>query len=239
MTSKIIFLKFLLFCVLVLNMNEHGLAQHHEIGFGMGALNYAGDLSRGYNAGNVRPGGELYYRYNFNPITSFRAFTRFGGLSGADDKPIDAAAAIRNTSFELFLTELGVDFEYNFLDIKSAKSLNNWTPFLFFGAGIFQVIGDDPLNEGGNFSTLHFMVPFGTGIKAELSPTVNFELQIGARKLFTDWLDGVSDKEGLIKNYQYGNKHDKDWYNYIGISISYTIYTVNCPYDFKNSRSGK
>lgn len=239
MNFKIIFFSAILFSVFSFTLNRQAMAQHHEFGAGIGVLNYAGDLGRGYKINNIRPGGELYYRYNFNPIVSFRGFGRFGGLAGSDARPIDPAADRRNASFEIFVVELGADFEYNFLDIKTAKSHNNWTPFLFFGVGMFQILGDDPVNGEGKYSGLQPMIPFGTGVKGELTPYLNFEFQIGARKLFTDWIDDVSSGDPSLKNYQYGNKHDMDWYSYIGLSISYTIYTVDCPYDFYHSRTGK
>lgn len=238
MNLNAVFFRVFPFCLLMA-ASSGSIAQHHEIGVGIGGLNYAGDLSRGYNFSSVRPGGQLYYRYNFNPIISLRGFVSGGGLSGSDSNPIDQAAQIRNASFNIGIIEFGGDFEYNFLDIKSSKSLNKWTPYLFLGIGGFFILGDTPVNGAGQYSSFQPMVPVGTGIKVQLTPYLNLDFEVGVRKLFTDWIDDVSNSNLPVKNYRYGNKHDNDWYNYIGLSISYTIYSVDCPYDFYHTSTGK
>ncbi len=207
-------------------------AQHHEIGLGPGALNYAGDLQRGYHFNSIRPGGQLYYRYNFNPVISLRGSLMAGGLSGSDSNPFDAAGAPRNKDFSLTVIELSGDFEYNFLDTKSKSSRNNWTPYLFMGIGAFYIAGDEPVNGVGQYSTIQPVIPFGGGAKFNINPYINIEVEFGFRKLFTDWIDDTSDAITNTKNFQYGNKYDKDWYNFFGITLSYTIYGVDCPYDF-------
>jgi len=214
-------------------------SQHHEFGLGPGALNYAGDLQRGYQFQSIRPGGQVYYRYNFNPIISVRGALTAGGLTGSDQKPIDPAAQIRNSSFNITVVELAGDFEFNFIDIKSKKNLNKWTPYLFFGFGGFLISGDEPVNGAGQYSNFQPVIPFGTGLKFELNPYFSLDVEMGLRKLFTDWIDDVSDAPAPVKNYRYGNKYDNDWYNFFGITLSYTIYGVDCPYDFYNIQGNK
>lgn len=225
--------------VLLIGTALGAAAQHHEFGVGIGALNYAGDLSRGYDISAVRPGGQLYYRYNFNPITSVRGFAGGGVLSGSDSRPIDAFSQLRNSSFSLGLVEFGLDFEFNFINTKASKSLNHWSPYLFFGIGGLVLIGDTPVSGAGQYSSFQPMIPFGTGVKIDLSPQFTLSIEAGLRKLFTDWLDDTSGGNPAVKNYQYGNKYDKDWYNFVGISLSYTIYSINCPYYFYRSTPDK
>ncbi len=217
----------------------HTIAQHHEFGLGLGAMNYAGDLQRGYHFESIRPGGQLFYRYNYNPIISLRGALTVGGVTGSDDKPIDPFAQERMASFGITVMEIAADFEYNFLDIKSGKNLNKWTPYLFMGFGAFVIFGDEPVNGQGEYSNFQPVIPFGTGIKIELNPYFNLGFEVGLRKLFTDWIDDVSEAPNRAKNYQYGNKFDKDWYNFFGITLSYTIYAVDCPYNFYHTQGGK
>ena len=225
------FLKLFIIGIFI-TLSWKSIAQHHEFGLGPGMLNYAGDLQRGYQLSSIRPGGQLFYRYNFNPVISLRGSLMAGGLAGSDKNPIDPFAAVRNNDFGLTVVELSGDFEYNFLDTKSKYSRNNWTPYLFLGLGAFYMIGDEPVNGEGQYSSIQPVIPFGTGLKFDINPYININVEFGLRKLFTDWVDDVSDARTNTKNFQYGNKYDKDWYNFFGITLTYTIYRVDCPYDF-------
>lgn len=218
----------LLLCLIVWH-NSSG--QRHEFGVGGGVMNYAGDLARGYPLNGIRPAGQAYYRYNINPIISLRAALSGGLLAGSDEySTIDIVADRRDAAFNISVIEISGDFEFNFLDIKSEKAMNWWTPYLFVGIGGFYFNGDFPLND--DFSRFQPAVPFGGGVKMDVSKNLSISAEMGVRKLFTDHLDGVSEGDTSVKNYQYGNQFDKDWYNIFIFSVSYTLYTVDCPFDF-------
>jgi len=209
---------------------QPALAQRHEFGIGAGVMNYAGDMSRGYAFNHIQPGGRLFYRYNINPIISLRTSLSGGLLSGSDANPIDVVADQRNASFKSTVVELSADFQFNFLDIKSEKTLNWWSPYIFFGIGGAYFNGEFPYND--NFSKVTMVVPFGGGFKMDISKNLSLGIEMGVRKTFSDHLDGVSDGDLTNKNFRYGNKYDKDWYNMFAVSLSYTLYSVNCPFDF-------
>src|ERR1700754_3282396 len=80
------------------------VAQRSELGFGIGAFNYTGDLVKNYNFKHSRPAVTVLYRSNINRIVSFRASITGGQLTGSE-KPIDSFAAERNASFDIFLLE--------------------------------------------------------------------------------------------------------------------------------------
>lgn len=204
-------------------------AQRDEFGIGLGGMNYAGDLARGYNVLNVRPGGQIYYKYNLSNIIGFRFGITGGMLSGTDQYPIDAFAEERNGSFKTGIIELSAIFEYNFLNIRDEKSNIKWTPYIFFGVGGFAILGN--VDTKGR-SLAQPVIPFGLGAKHTISKRLTLNFEIGIRKMFFDYLDGYSDGDITNKNYQYGNKYDDDWYNYIGISVSYLLYEIPCPFDF-------
>ncbi len=235
---QLIFQRILLSTIIIL-MGNQLFAQHHEFGLGPGALNYAGDLQRGYPINTIRPGGQIYYRYNFNPVISMRGSIMAGGLAGSDKNFYDPAGIQRNKDFSLTVIEITGDFEYNFLDTKSKSSRNNWTPYLFMGIGAFYMAGDKPVEGVGQYSTIQPVIPFGAGAKFDINPYINVSLEFGFRKLFTDWVDDTSEARTNLKNYQYGNKYDKDWYNFLGLTITYTIYSVDCPYNFYNIQPSK
>jgi hypothetical protein len=205
-------------------------AQRSEFGAGIGAMNYAGDLARGYQPGYMRPGGLLFYKMNFDPIVAVRFAVTGGALYGSDEEPIDAFATQREASFSTFVLEGSAVLEYNFLNFKSEKSLTRWSPYLFFGIAAFGDFGEKENGEGGGIQPA---IPFGIGAKYILNPRFLLNFEAGVRKTFYDHLDGVSDGDQTNKNYQYGNKYDTDWYNFIGLSISYTLFDIPCPFDYR------
>src|SRR5688500_3339521 len=78
-------------------------AQRSEIGFGLGTLNYTGDLVRSYNFLNSRPAGTVFYRSNLSKVVSFRTAFTAGKLAASDSRPIDAFSTQRNASFNIFM----------------------------------------------------------------------------------------------------------------------------------------
>lgn len=207
------------------------LAQKHQIGLGLGGFNYAGDMARGYPLASVRPGGQLTYRYNFNNFVSLRGGFTGGLISGSDERsPIDAFSGQRLGEFEQTILELSAIVEYNFVDYKHKNATMNWSPYIFFGLAGFGTFGtgqpDRPV------SPVQPAIPFGLGIKYMITPRVELMFEAGIRKVFYDYLDGYSDGDRSVKNYQYGNKYDDDWYSFTGISLHYTLFYIPCPYDF-------
>ena len=212
-------------------LNVIGYAQRHEFGVGVGGFNYAGDLMRGYHIDNIKPGLVGYYKMNFDNIVSVRAGLTGGIISGSDANPIDAFAANRQGSFQSNLVELSAVFEYNFLDYKSSEHMAvRWSPYFMAGISGFHFFGGDQQLNGE--STTQLAIPFGGGFKYQINENITLNLEIGIRKLFFDHLDGYSDGDVTNKNYQYGNKYDKDWFNFVGFSVSYLIWDIPCPYDF-------
>lgn len=210
--------------------SQISIAQKNEFGVGVGVFNYAGDLMRGYHIDNVKPGILGYYKRNVDNIFSIRGSLTGGVISGSDRRPIDPFAANRNGSFQSTIIEAAGMIEYNFLDYKADPKRLRWTPYFTVGLGVFTFIGGDQDLNGS--STVQVALPFGGGFKFIVNKNLTLNLEIGIRKLFFDYLDGYSDGDITNKNYQYGNKFDKDWYNFVGLSISYTLWNIPCPYDF-------
>lgn len=205
-------------------------AQFSEFGFGIGGFNYAGDLMRGYHIENVKPGALGYYKMNLDNIFSIRASVTGGLISGSDKNPIDPFATNRNGSFQSTIVEAAGILEYNFLDYKADHIQFRWSPYMFVGVSGFTFFGGGQDLNGA--SKVQLALPFGGGFKYAINPSITLNLEIGIRALFFDQLDGYSDGDITNKNYQYGNKYDKDWYNFIGFTVSYTIWDIPCPYDF-------
>src|SRR5690606_10498924 len=80
-------------------------AQRSEVGFGLETFNYTGDLVRTYDFSFSRPAGTVFYRSNLSKVVSFRDGVTAGLLGASDRKPIDAFAAERDASFDIFVFE--------------------------------------------------------------------------------------------------------------------------------------
>ena len=203
-------------------------AQKSEVGFGIGTLNYTGDLARTYNILNSKPAATVFYRSNLSPVVSLRAALTGGGLGASDDRPIDAFAERRDAAFSIFLMEASTVLEYHFMNWRDDKRIMRFTPYLFGGLAVFGISGTE--NKTSEYSNVQGALPFGLGMKYILNPRWYISLELGARKTFFDYLDNVSTGSNrLVKNYQYGNPYDNDAYYFVGLSITRAFYEIPCP----------
>ncbi|MGK7394778.1 MAG: DUF6089 family protein [Candidatus Cyclobacteriaceae bacterium M3_2C_046] len=203
-------------------------AQYSEIGFSIGGNHYSGDLIRDFRPLTVRPGASIFYRQNLTEPVSLRFNLNAGFIHGDDQDPIDPLAAMRDASFDIFYLEGGAFLEYHWFDFKSEKSLIRWTPYFVIGAGVFTFFGHEDKN--GSYGNVQPMIPVGLGFKYLLNPRIILGFEYTARKTFFDYLDNVSEEDIRLKNYQYGNWYDNDWYYYFGFSFNYAFYDIPCPY---------
>ncbi|MBL7876129.1 MAG: outer membrane beta-barrel protein, partial [Cyclobacteriaceae bacterium] len=156
------------------------IRQSSEVGFGVGVFNYTGDLVRTYNLATSKPAGTVFYRSNISQVISLRGSVTAGKIGATDQrKPIDAFAATRAASFNLFLLEAGVNFEYHFLDWRDAKRHLRFTPYAFAGAALFGISGIQ--NKNSQYSNVQMSIPFGIGMKYVLNPKYYLAFEIGIR----------------------------------------------------------
>lgn len=220
------FKKLSLLISLLVSITGTARAQRSEVGFGLGTLNYTGDLVRTYNFKYSKPAATVFYRSNLSKVVSFRTAITAGKI-GASEKPIDPAASARNASFDLFLMEASMAMEYHFLNWRETKRFVRFTPYLFGGIALFGISGD--VQKTAEYSNIQASIPFGGGIKYIYNPKWYFSLEFGVRKTFFDYLDNISAGDIRTKNYQYGNPNDNDNYYFIGISLTRTFYSIPCP----------
>ena len=216
---------FLLLLACYLPVQGQGL----EIGGGIGGVSYTGDLIRGYQFGQQGPGIQGFIRYNLSNVVGVRATGMAGRLVGDDAKnPIDPFTQLRDRNFRRIVLEASLVLEYNFLDYKERNSLINWSPYFFGGFGLSAYTR----KSDQEYSRIQPVIPFGLGIKYRINKQWNLEFEFGARKTFFDFVDEVSDVPNPNKLAPtYGNELDNDWYYFAGFSISYTFYSVPCPFN--------
>ena len=182
-----------------------------------GATNYQGDLqAKAYTFDQAHAAGGLGVSYDLTDRFSIRAALTAGKLS-ADDKY--GRNSVRNLNFSSNLTEAQLAAQYNLWPLAD----HALTPYVFAGVAMyrfnpytFDTSGSkyylrELSTEGQGFidgmdyyNLTAFAIPFGGGVKLSLSENINVGLELGLRKLFTDYLDDVStkyvDRTELIAN---------------------------------------
>lgn len=215
---------------LALSITDSANAQGLEIGGGLGIANVTGDVSRTFEFGEAGFAGQLFVRYNFSNVVSARATGMVGFIRGADNpNPNDPFADLRDAEFQRTVLESSAVIEYNFLDYKERNSLINWSPYFFAGFGLSAYTAKA---KDSDYSRIQPVIPFGLGVKYRLTEQWNLEFEFGARTTFFDHLDKVSDVDNPNKlRPTYGNELDNDWYYFTGISVSYTFFSIPCPFN--------
>jgi hypothetical protein len=115
--------------------------------------------------------------------------------------------------------------------------------------------GSTSFPERTKYPLAQLAIPLGGGLKIAVNPSFNIILEYGVRKTFTDYLDDVSKTYPLtnggdiadISNATYemsdptgthlageqrGNPDKKDWYSFVGITLSFKLnnQTKGCDY---------
>jgi len=115
--------------------------------------------------------------------------------------------------------------------------------------------GSTSFPERTKYPLAQLTIPLGGGLKIAINPSFNIILEYGVRKTFTDYLDDVSTTypEGVNSNVadisnatyemsdptgthfageQRGDPDKKDWYSFVGITLSFKLnnQTKGCDY---------
>ena len=195
--------------------------------------------------------------------------------------------------FKSSILDISFQVEFNFLPFGKKRddfSLTKYdkyfySPYIFAGLSLFSFnpkaeLEDTwydlhPLGTEGQgtiyyydrkkYSLAQLAIPFGGGIKVDITEKINAALEWGVRKTFTDYIDDVStvyadpviikaekgqaaatlsdpseeDFSGNVGR-QRGNSKNKDWYSFVGLIITVKIKNKykeqKCP-GFNNSTS--
>ncbi len=241
-----------------------------EVGIFLGASYYTGDLNpSGHFNRFVKPAGGLLYRINFNSRMSVKAIASYGSVQGDDAYSRSDAHKNRNLSFKSNIMEFAVEGELNFLPFSiGSKKLAINTPYVFAGLAVYrfnpqalyngqwyklQPIGTEgqgsAFNSSKTYSLTQFSIPFGVGVKVNVSRNIGINFEWGLRRTFTDYLDDVSGRyvdptllaseKGPVAaalsdrsitqdgtgntGRQRGNSFTNDWYSFAGIMITYKM----------------
>lgn len=244
-------------------------AQNFHLNLFAGVSNYQGDLQdKRFTFAQSHVAGGVGVSYDLSDKFSVRSGISLAKIS-ADDKY--GRNRSRNLNFTSNLTEVNLGLEYYITRLRD----HALTPFVFGGIALYHfnpyttdtsgskyflkplsTEGEGFLQGRNNYSLTQFAIPFGGGVKLSLSENVNVGLELGLRKLFTDYLDDVStsyvDQALLFTNRgskavelafrgdelkngstyptggtMRGGAKNKDWYYFTGLTVSFRLGTGN------------
>jgi hypothetical protein len=216
-------------CLLLLGLDV--FAQKIEVGLGVGGINYKGDLAPNFQPLNIRYAGEAFFKYNLYSFLNFKAGVMLGEIGARDAQSRDPFLKQRDLFFSGRMREVSVRAEYNFFNFRpknNRRKFEKWCPFLFVGVAGSNYEVKNNYTDNSSFRKSEVVIPFGLGVKHFLHPSWNLSLEFGARKMFSDTLDGIIYDINVPKLRQ-TNPENTDMYFYTGISISYLFQGIRCP----------
>jgi hypothetical protein len=242
-------------------------SQRFHIGVFGGLAAYNGDLTEKIFPKKVTNGAiGITGNYELTDKIMLRGGFTYAIVGGADrfsDKP---ELVLRNLAFETRIFEFSAIGEYYFFNLYDRR----YSPYLFAGMAVFSYDpyafnGTDekvflqPLGTEGQgisgypdkpYGLTQFAIPFGGGLKFAITENLRVGVELGMRKLFTDYLDDVSknypDEADLLaargqlavdmsyrgdevggsptfptKDAMRGSPKSKDYYYFTGIHLTY------------------
>ena len=265
-------MKNLLLASLALSFSLTATAQRLNADLYAGIANYNGDLQgKRLSFNNAGPEVGLGLSYNITNKLAVRGAGTYLRISGSDASGSSDKSTLntRNLSFKSSVWEAQLALEYTFLDLEE-RSIS---PYVFAGIAAFH-FNPYAKDSAGNkvflrtlgtegqglsqypdkqpYKNNQFAIPFGGGLKFALNSRTQLGIELGLRKLFTDYLDDVSGTYAdssilaaargpqaaafafrgreINTGASYpaegsirGNAKNKDWYYTTGIKISYNL----------------
>lgn len=181
-----------------------------EFGFSIGAAHYFGDLNTRAALNRPKPALGLFFRKQFGNYVGLRVSGHFAQLGYSDVYSKNTYQKARNLSFNTNIWELGVQGDFNFLKFVPDDPDYIFTPYVTLGVGLFTydpyaILNGKkeylrPLGTEGQtlgigrkeYGTMALCIPFGVGIKYNLSRNTNVSFEISHRFTNADYLDDVS-----------------------------------------------
>lgn len=241
-----IFSHLLVLLVLFIGINSEVKAQKYEIGGGIGVVTYTGDIIRKIDLGQLGPQVTFFGKRNFDNVWTLRVGITSAILEADDEiNPIDISAQIRDAQFKGGIIEGAAVMEFNFLDFLRNDSEFRFSPYAFFGLGFtYMTFKGRPTatkNEEADYYQLFSpVIPFGGGVKYRLNDRWTLAAELGFRPTMTDYLDKIDSQQPPLPRFydpsnpdqpygvNYGNPNDKDWYYFLGLTLSYTFASTQC-----------
>ncbi len=193
--------------------SQDAIVQEGEFGFGAGAGHYFGDINTQARLNRAKFAATVFFRKNFGNYIAGRVGVSFAQLGYSDIYNTHSKVLpTRNLSFNTKVWELTLQGDFNFFRFMPGEPGYSFTPYITFGAGVFnydpyaylrgEKIFLRPLGTEGQgsaaypdrkpYSTMALCIPFGGGIKYAFNSRMNIAFEVLHRFTNTDYLDDVS-----------------------------------------------
>jgi len=198
------------YVVLLLLISHSCFAQRWEAEIMAGVSGYNGDLTEHiFSLKTMGPAAGLNLKYNYNEVFILRGGIMWGKVSADDKNNRRDDLQCRNLNFHTDILEANLCLEINLFEPDFFSAY----PYVFMGAGIFhfnpytydrngkkiylQSLGTEGQGlptypDRKPYSLTQFCLPFGGGMKINLTRKCDLVYEIAGRALFTDYLDDVS-----------------------------------------------
>lgn len=183
------------------------VAQNFHFAARFGLAGYQGDLkAHSITLSQSKIMGSIGVQYDLAEHFSARSYLTLASLK-ADDKKGTASMQQRNLNFQTGLFDWELTAQYDVFSLNDKW----WTPYVFAGIGLYHYnpytkdnsgnkVFLKPLSTEGegfvqgvkNYKLTNFSIPLGAGINYALNEDMRLGLEFGYRKIFTDYLDDVS-----------------------------------------------
>jgi hypothetical protein len=192
---------------------EQAVTQEGEFGIGLGAAHYFGDLNTRARVNRPKTAATAFFRKNFGNYIALRVGASYAKLGYSDIyNTHNEFMRRRNLSFNSNVWELALQGDFNFYRFMPGDPYFRFTPYITFGAGIFNYDpyayladtkyflrplgtegqGDSSYPDRKPYSSMAVSVPLGVGFKYALNERINLGFEVVYRFTNTDYLDDVS-----------------------------------------------
>jgi Domain of unknown function (DUF6089) len=182
-----------------------------EFGATLGGAHYFGDLNTRASFNRPKPAVGVFFRKQFGNYVSLRLAGHFAQLGYSDIYSKNEFQRLRNLSFNTNIYEVTLQGDFNFFKFIPELPEHNFTPYITLGIGVMNFdpyayldgqkynlrqLGTEGQTKGylgrTPYSTTALVVPFGVGLKYNLTEKMNISFEIAHRFTNTDYLDDVS-----------------------------------------------
>jgi hypothetical protein len=192
---------------------ENAIVYEGEFGISAGGAHYFGDLNPDARFNRPKPALGLFFRKQFGNYVSLRIAGHYAQLGYSDvyNKQNEFMSR-RNLSFATNIWELALQGDFNFFKFVPGDEYLRFTPYITFGAGVFnydpyaylngQKVYLRPLGTEGQgsalypnrkpYSSMAICLPLGAGLKYSLNTRMNLAFELVYRFTNTDYIDDVS-----------------------------------------------
>ncbi len=240
-----------------------------EVGGYLGTAVYYGDLNTSLSIQKPGVAGGIYAKKNFNNRLSLRGGLNFARVGASDSNSTNNFERGRNLSFNSNIYDFTGGLEFNFLEHNHGSKDKWYTPYVFAGFSVFyfnptaklgdtryslRKLGTEGQGIGDEYSAVSTALTIATGFKWDISQDLSLNVELTARRLFTDYIDDVSTVfpdftaleanrgeiavqlsnratiDGIgVEGRQRGNSRTNDTYLVLGIGITKYFGHIYCP----------